>query len=86
MNKQVLWQRWSHGLESRSRSRTSVPIATMLANEPIDCDDGHMNNHFDRDDNRQWDREEARKQASLNATRVAMNYGMFDHDEDRDEL
>ena len=64
----------------------------MLANEPIDCDDARTNNHFDRDDNhdrdyhRDRDREEARKQASSNATRVAMNYGMFDRDEDRNEL
>ena len=48
-------------LDSRSRLRTDVPIATMLASEPIDCDDGRTTNHFDRDDDRKHDREEARE-------------------------
>jgi hypothetical protein len=58
----------------------------MLASEPIDCDDGCANNYFDRDDNRERNHEEAREQVNSNATRVAMNHGMFDRDEDRDEL
>jgi len=58
----------------------------MLTNEPIDCDDGRTNNHFDRDDNRKCDHKEAREQASSNATRVAMHYDMFDRDEDRNKL
>ena len=45
----------------------------MLAKEPLNCDDGCTNNHFDRDDNREHDLKEARKQASSNAMRVVMN-------------
>ena len=58
----------------------------MLASEPIDCNNGCTNNHFDCDDNREHDREEAHEQASLNAMRAAMNNGMFDRDEDCDIL
>jgi hypothetical protein len=58
----------------------------MLANESIDCDDCRTNNHFDRDDNHERDRKEAREQVSSNAMRIAMNYGMFDHGEERGKL
>ena len=54
--------------------------AMMLAKEPLECNDGRTNNHFDCDDNREHDLKEARKQASLNATRVVMNHGMFDRE------
>jgi hypothetical protein len=47
-NERVLWWWRSHGLESRSRLRTGVPIATMLPSEPINCDDGRTNNHRTR--------------------------------------
>ena len=58
----------------------------MLTNEPIDCNNGRTNNHFDCNDNCKHNCEETCEQASLNAMRVAMNYGMFDRDEDCNEL
>jgi hypothetical protein len=62
-----------------------VLIAMMLASEPINCNYGRTDNHFDRNENCEGNSEEALKQASLNAARVAMNYAMFDRDKVRDE-